>query len=76
MRKTEAYFIQHCDNENCDLGEFQYTCTHCNETIIDYDVWCKQDDIWSGKPETFNCEKCGNSLTVEWNKDEYEYYVH
>lgn len=76
MKKTEAYFIQHCDNETCDLGAFQYTCPHCNETVSDYDVWWKQDDILIGTPEVFKCEKCGESLTVEWNGEEGEYWVH
>ena len=48
---------------------------YCNETVSDYEVWWKQDDIWSGKPEVFDCEKCNKSLTVEWVKDEYEYWV-
>jgi predicted RNA-binding Zn-ribbon protein involved in translation (DUF1610 family) len=73
---TEAYFISHCDNEKCNLGAFQYTCPHCNETVSDYKMWWKERDIWDGKPETFDCEKCGKSLTVEWVKDEYEYWVH
>lgn len=74
-KKTEAYFMQHCDAETCDLGVFQYTCPHCNETVNDYEVWWKQDDIWSGKPETFDCEKCSKSLTVEWIKNKYTYRV-
>jgi hypothetical protein len=39
-------------------------------------VWWKQDDILTGTPEIFKCEKCGESLTVEWVKNEYEYWVH
>jgi hypothetical protein len=31
MEKLEAYFIQHCDNESCDLGRCAYTCPHCND---------------------------------------------
>ena len=74
--KTEAYFIQHCENGTCDLGAFEYTCTHCNKTVNDYEVWWKREDIWSGTPEVFKCVKCRESLTVEWDKDEYEYWVH
>ena len=76
MKKKEAYFIQHCDNETCDLGAFQYTCPHCNETVSDYEVWWKQDDILTGTPEIFKCEKCSESLTVEWDSEEGEYWVH
>ena len=74
-KKTEATFIPHCDTETCDLGTFQYTCTHCNKTVSDYDVWWKQDDILIGNPETFNCEECRESLTVEWGSEEYKYWV-
>lgn len=74
-KKTEAYFIPHCDNETCDLGVFQYTCPQCNKTVSDYDVWWKQDDILIGNPETFNCEECSESLTVAWDSEEGEYWV-
>lgn len=74
-KKTEATFIPHCDNENCDLGIFQYTCPKCNKTVSDYDVWWKQDDILIGNPETFNCEECSESLTVVCDSEEGEYWV-
>jgi hypothetical protein len=41
-----------------------------------YDVWWKQDDILIGTPEVFKCEKCGESLTVEWDGEEGEYLVY
>ena len=75
MKKTEAYFISHCENEACDLGIFQYTCPHCKKTVSDYKVWWKQDDIWSGKPEVFDCKECGKLLTVKWIKSKFEYWV-
>lgn len=74
--KTEAYFIPHCDNETCDLGVFQYTCAHCKETISDYVVWWKQDDILCGIAHNFKCEKCDKELIVEFDKEEYEYFVY
>jgi hypothetical protein len=51
-------------------------CPHCNATVSDYDVWWKQDDILIGTPEVFKCEKCGESLTVEWDGEEGEYLVY
>ena len=62
--KTEAYFIQHCDDEYCDLGRFQYECPLCHKIISDYDVWWKQWDVYDGKDVFFKCEDCGNTLTV------------
>ena len=73
MKKTESYFIPHCDNEYCDLGSFQYICPHCNESTIDYDVWWEEEKIWKGNPHSFKCEKCGKLLIVEWKK--YAYWV-
>lgn len=73
--KTKAYFIPHCEDETCDLGVFQYTCPHCNETISNYKLWFKQDDIWSGISEKFNCKKCNKLLTVKFDKKNWEYLV-
>ena len=75
MKTTEAYFIQHCDHPTCDLGAFEYTCPKCGKTISDYEIWWKQYDIMDGLKHEFKCEKCGQSLIVEWDKDEYEYGV-
>lgn len=78
VNKTEAYFIPHCDGVDdipCDLGVFQYTCPHCNETVSDYDIWWEEDDIWRGNPASFNCEKCNEMLTVEWIRNEFKYWV-
>ncbi len=72
MKKTEAYFIPHCDNENCDLGEFYYTCPSCNRSSIDNGMWWKQYDIREGNQEIFKCDKCDELLMVELAKnDEY-----
>ena len=60
MKKTEAYFMSHCDNETCDLGVFQYTCTHCSKVVNDYEVWWKQDDIW-GIQRILNAKDVENS---------------
>ena len=73
--KTEAYFIEHCDNPTCDLGYFQYTCPCCGHIINDYDIWWKQDECYYGEIITFQCENCNANLKVEWNKDEYLFYV-
>lgn len=76
MEKPEAYFIQHCDNENCDLGSFQYTCPHCEEVGVCYDTWWEQDDIMDGKPsETIYCSKCEGRIQAFWDKENYIFYV-
>ena len=73
--RTEGNFIPHCDYNDCDLGTFQYTCPNCNKENNDYDVWWKQDDILTKIVDDFNCEKCNVSLSVEWDKEEVQYYV-
>jgi hypothetical protein len=70
--KTEAYFIPHCDPP-CGLGAFEYECPVCGKIIHDYDVWWKEDEIWGGKPEKFECEECKAQLIVKWSP--YQYYV-
>ena len=75
MKRTIAYFIEHCDHEHCDLGTFTYTCPHCGKTIDDYEIWWKDDEIYYGKPCVFECEKCKTSLIVERDEKEHEYYV-
>lgn len=74
-KQTEAYFIEHCDNENCCLGSFNYTCPCCDESIIDYEIWWLDFEIWSGKNHNFNCENCNEKLIVFYDKEEMEYFV-
>lgn len=73
--KTEAYFMNHCEDPPCGLGAFKYVCPCCGKNISDYDIWWKQDDIWEGKREEFKCEKCNKLLMVEWDKNKFEYWV-
>lgn len=73
--KTEAYFIPHCDDENCCLGTFEYECPCCQKSISDTSIWWHQDNIYNGKNKTFNCGNCKESLIVEWDKKEFEFYV-
>ena len=72
---TEAYFIQHCDHELCDLGSFEYTCPVCDAYIRDYEIWWLQDAIMGGLIHPLTCEDCGAPLTVTWDREEYEYQV-
>lgn len=73
--KEEALFIPHCDNPRCELGTFEFTCPSCKKYIVDYKVWWEQDEIYQGQPHNFNCVKCSRGLIVEYDKNEYEYYV-
>ena len=73
--KTEANFVQHCDDECCDLGYFQYECPCCGSVINDYVIWWKQFDIHKGIIYDFKCEKCESKLYVMWDEDDFSYYV-
>ena len=75
MKTTEAYFIDHCDYELCDLGSFDYECPECGKHISDYDIWWKNDDIYLGEIVKFQCENCNEKLVVYWNKENYDYLV-
>ena len=75
MEKGEAYFIEHCDLPNCDLGTFEYVCPECGRHVVDYEVWWKEDDIWKGEIVPFKCLMCGKELFVEWDKDELIFKV-
>jgi hypothetical protein len=75
MKKTKAYFIQHCDHPNCDLGSFAYTCPYCDKVIDDYKIWWKEDEIYKGNSHNFNCKNCEKELVVKWNKKKYTFEV-
>lgn len=76
MKTTQGYFFPHCEDENCCLGEFRYTCPHCNQTHSNYELWWKEKDIRLFNPETFTCDGCSKPLTVKYVEEEYEYMVH
>ena len=67
--------MQHCDNEECDLGSLEYDCPICNRAGIDYDLWWKRFDISGGKHEAFDCENCGKSLIIKYDKKDNEYII-
>lgn len=73
--QTIGYFFPHCEEENCILGRFEFKCPCCGEIAVDYDVWWKEDDIYSGNSETFNCDECGKELKVEWDKQKCKYLI-
>jgi len=72
MEKGEAYFIEHCDLDCCDLGTFQYICPECGRCVVDYEIWWEEDRIWKGKKVKFKCLLCGEKLVVEWNGEEFK----
>jgi len=78
MKKTEAYFIDHCEDENgtpCGLGRFNYECPECGKWGDDYDVWYKDMELYKGEKVGFKCENCGVDLMTSWDGEEYQYYV-
>lgn len=70
-----AYFIPHCDNDNCDLGSLGYRCTHCNLEGNEYEVWWLQNDIFQGLTQIFECEHCKKKLKIYFDETENEYLV-
>lgn len=69
VSKTQAYFIGHCDEPECDLGAFHSTCPSCGLTDVDYDIWWEQDSIITGTPHIFECA-CKKEFKVEWDPEE------
>ena len=72
---TVAFWVPHCDHENCCLGGFEYTCPVCGKGCADYEVWWLFDDLLvhqSIKEHDFRCEKCKAPLTVYYEQAEYE----
>ena len=77
MKKmTEAYFIPHCDDWSCDLGSFQYECPCCGNVHNDYNIWWKQNNLYSGETIYFNCKTCNKELKVSYNSEEFEFYIY
>lgn len=75
MKTTEAYFIEHCYDELCTLGSFDYKCTECDKYLSDYDIWWKDDSIYMGEIVKFQCEICKEKLMVYWDKENRQYLV-
>lgn len=76
LNRTESYFIPHCDESVCDMGSFHYTCPNCNKFGYDCEIWDEKDGVYIGEIKLFNCEHCKTSLTVEFDKTDYCYYVY
>ena len=68
-KETNAYFIEHCWEEDCDLGVFETDCPCCNSLINDYDLWWKRYSL----PLYFKCKECGANLIVEFNKNQWKF---
>ena len=64
-----AYFYQHCENEHCDLGTFNYECPICHRKLVNYDMWGKQWDVYDSESGVvFNCDNCGEKLIVSYER--------
>ena len=78
MKKTEGYFINHCEDENgapCGLGSFNYECPECGKWSDDYDIWYKDDDLYKGEKIEFKCEKCKVDLITFFDTEDTSYYI-
>jgi hypothetical protein len=76
MKRTEAYYISHCDEYNCDMGKFEYTCPACGRLDHNYDtLWSEHDSILEGEIVDFLCEYCKVPLKIYYDKEEFEYIV-
>lgn len=70
---TLSYFIQHCEDDDCGMGVFEYNCPYCGSNVQDYDIWHQQDNIVSGQPEDFSCDRCDKPLTVSWDSTDHQF---
>lgn len=75
MKTTEGYFISHCEDGECDLGRFHYTCPNCNNHCDDYEIWWYDLEIYMGEIFKFKCDDCKCNLTVKYDKKENLYKV-
>lgn len=58
-------WVQHCEDENCSLGRFVYTCPLCGRDCDNYgEAWSEKDDVFEGKAVAFECESCKGRLEV------------
>lgn len=74
-KRTEAYFVEHCDEPGCDLGAFHYECPCCGNKDRDFDVWWERDEVYGGKDFEFDCSKCEKKLVVSWDKEKWGIFV-
>ena len=73
--RTQAYFIEHCNFENCDLGTFTYTCPHCKESIDILKNIKKHYEIPFKNIDFDQCQggKDGVVAIFKKNKNKYDY---
>lgn len=78
MERTEAYYIDHCDDGSCDLGCLYYECPKCNKNGTEYgDAWWKRDTLYNEETIIeFNCRNCKTTLFIKRDFEEGEYFVY
>ncbi len=74
-KTTVAYFIPHCDHEDCCMGVFSYECPNCEKDGSSTKIWWEQESIQEGQQHEFKCKKCKTDLIVEYNNEEFEFIV-
>lgn len=62
----EAYFIQHCDDENCSLGTLEFDCPICSKHNVNYDNFYDDDKLYRGDKVELICEHCKKELIIEY----------
>ena len=68
LKTTEGFWVPHCEDTDCGMGKFEYTCLCCDQAGVDFDIWSAFSTVVEegGKSE-LECEHCQAPLTVYWN---------
>ena len=77
VSKIEVHFVNHCDDNTCDLGYAEFNCPVCKELIHDYaDLWWVHDSVKESdnKCESY-CRTCKNTFLMEKTKDYNKYTI-
>jgi hypothetical protein len=71
----EVHYIQHCDNESCDLGSVEFECPVCHQQNVRHDIvwWDSRAEIEQTGKFDLCCDECGEGLTI--TKENYDYLI-
>jgi hypothetical protein len=62
---VEISRIQHCDHENCTLGQLQVTCPYCQDEFDTCDNWYAHEEAKVGDVLEFTCSDCKRTFEVQ-----------